>query len=485
MIKKLVFDLDGTLWDTRESYLYSYKKLCEYYNIVNPVSNDKILTYLGVKLDILIDELFPFISDKEYLAKLAVNYSIEYVLENQKCLSNNIYELFKKISSEYEIYIISNCPVNYLKTFFQISNVSEFVTGYFTIENGSKENHLKLITNNYEYKAIFVSDAASDYEEIVDHSKIFFCYAKYGYKPANHYDYSINSLDEIIDVLKKIHYKDTILKNDWYEIISSNDSNITLIRKKNIYYFGFINFTNTLDDSIVINDLKKKINNVALIGPIDGNTWYPYRISLDNLDFKLYPDCINDQYMLDLFLNNNFKVFQKYTSTLASINYEIWQRGRKVNLDKSYEIKVVRKEEYYLHLDELYEVAVDAFKKADYYEAISQEDFKNLYLPNIKAVNPDLILVYYRKKLVAFNFCYEDLKKRFYVCKTVAVMEKYRSIKLILKLIEQSYNVMASYGYSEVLYHFQNDRTKVLYSIFKNHIIKQKYYGLLRYQNDK
>ncbi|MDE7162058.1 MAG: hypothetical protein K2N65_04785, partial [Anaeroplasmataceae bacterium] len=322
-----------------------------------------------------------------------------------------------------------------------------------------------------------------DYLAIKDHKKIVFCYASYGYKVAEEYDYKINSLEEITQVLPKIFYKEKILENVPYEIFSVKDSNCTVMYKDMICYFGFLE-TSTLENDCRLIEKLKKISK-PLLGPMNGNTWYSYRISLNEFDFRLYPDCINDQTLLNLFLVAGFVVKDKYSSTLATINERIWERGKKIQLNSSYRIVQVHHEECYKYLDELYEVASLAFQNASYYEPISKEEFKTLYIKNIQLCQPDLVLIYYKESLVAFNFCYEDLEKRFYVCKTTAILPEHRSMKIILKLIDVSYQMMCSYGYKQVLYHFQNDQTKTLYPIFKDHILKQKFYGLLRYPYEK
>ena len=42
MLKNIVFDLDGTLWQTEKSYIYAYHKLCDFYNIKEKFSDEII-----------------------------------------------------------------------------------------------------------------------------------------------------------------------------------------------------------------------------------------------------------------------------------------------------------------------------------------------------------------------------------------------------------------------------------------------------------
>ena len=485
MIRKIVFDLDGTLWNTKESYMYAYEKLYSEYYPSQIINKEDVLPYMGIKLNILLNALFPNVENKREIAVKAVAYSIEYVLAHPKTCSEDIVGLFRSLSEKYKVYVISNCPRIYLETFYRVSGVKEFVSGDYTIEDGEKSGHLRKISEDYKEKTIFVADSQDDYDAISEHRKIYFVYAKYGYIKADTYDYFINSLDEILPITSEIDEKENILINSDYEIISSHDSSLTLIRKPDCYYFGFVNFQNDKDDRIVIDKMKKKTGDIHVLGPMNGSTWYSYRIALDSFDFRLYPDALNDERVLDLFLNSGFKIEHKYSSTLATINEKIWERGKKINLSDGYQIKIAKGAEAFRYLDEIYEIASDAFSSADYYEPITFDNFKNIYVKNIKECNPDLVLIYNKGEAAALSFSYADPEKRFYVSKTVAVKKKYRSIPILLKLIDESLKCMTDNGYDKVLYHFQNDRTKVLYAIANGHIIKRKYYGLLGYTNEK
>ncbi|MDE6656521.1 MAG: GNAT family N-acetyltransferase [Anaeroplasmataceae bacterium] len=479
MIKKLIFDLDGTLWKTEESYLYAYHKLQNQFHL-HPLTEEQILSVLGIELADVRNIIFGAYENADELTMLALKYSIEYIKNHPSLCSNQMEQLFKNLHETYELYILSGCPKGYLDTFLEISNLSKYIKKGYSIEDGRKSDLLNQLS--HQDKVVYVGDSPKDYEVILNHQKVFFCYAKYGYFQADTYDCSIESLDELPQILNHLQMKEQMLDNQPYEVISYRDSNLTLIHKENgLTYFGFLNIGKIEDFKEVLHQLKKKCN--VVYGPFNGNTWYSYRLSIDSFDFKLYPDCIGNEEILNAFLHSGFSIYRTYSSTLSLIHERVWNRCKKTKVSQRIQYQVIHGKECYNHLEELYSIASIAFQRADFYEPISFECFKNIYLKNIELVKPDILLIFEDDKPIAFNFCYEDLEKRFYVCKTTAILPEYQNKNILKLLIDKSYEMMVEKGYKEVLYHFQNDRTKVLDGIFKNGIIRQKKYGVLRYEN--
>ena len=485
MLENIIFDLDGTLWQTTNSYPYAYHKLCEHYGTPAMVSDDYILTCLGVKLDKFLPKLFPDVSFTE-LAFKAMGYSLEYVLANPEgCCFEGVRETLEKLSKKYNIYIVSNCLDDYVEAFMNISGTRDFIKGYYTIQSGEKKDNISRIVSASKGKTLLVGDSDDDYLAITDPYSVLFCFASYGYKECSGYAYKIDSVFDLLDTVERIEIKERQLQGKRYRVIACKDNQLTLIDNPNgSKYFGFIKHIDD-DFAIVVEELVSICKEGELIGPIDSNTFYSYRFAIDEFDWRLFPDCQNSEETLRIFEEKGFKVKQYYTSTLGSINEKIWDLAKKTKLPERFRVLEVNGEGAYKHLSEIYEIAVESFAEADFYEPISEADFIDIYVKNLAAVTPNLTMIYEGDTPVAFNFCYPDPENRFYVCKTIAIKKEYRNRRIIMTLIDVAYSAAKEQGFGEVLYHFQNDRTKSLYAIFKDCLVRQKRYALMELKNDK
>ena len=143
MLKNIIFDLDGTLWQTRDSYVAAYHRLCAYYQVPQIVSDQDIVACLGVKLDRFLPRLFPMVEDQRALAYRAMGFSIDYLMEHPAdCCYQGVGQLLEEISRQYDVYIVSNCMDAYVETFLQLAGAKQFVKAFYTIESGEKEDHI-------------------------------------------------------------------------------------------------------------------------------------------------------------------------------------------------------------------------------------------------------------------------------------------------------------------------------------------------------
>ena len=484
MLNAIVFDMDGTLWQTGASYIYAYHKLCDYFGTAHLLSDEAITRCLGQKLEQALAYLFPGREFTHEDGVQAVQFSAEYLYAHpDDCCFPGVQDLLRQLSRDYAVYIVSNCPRAYADAFLQISGTREDIRRVYTIEDGSKQENVAKIASQTDGKLLFVGDSTDDLDALTDPYTQYFCYARYGYKPCNRYDYAINALTELPGVIEKLNIKERQAGGAPYRVISRGDNQLTLIQKDDdTAYFGFVHYADREFDAVV-QELKASCTK-RLLGPINFNTYYPYRFAIDHFDWRLYPDC-GGQEALPVFLENGFKIHQEYGSALVGIDHAMRAKARRAKLSAEYRVEVLQRQAVYGKLEDIYAVAAESFSQAYLYEPISCRDFLDIYMQSLAGIAPDLVIIYRHDLPIAFCFCYEDPEKRFYVCKTIGMKKHERNSNVVLTLLDRSFGMMEARGYQEVLLHFRNLKTRDHLSLFKRTMIKQKKYALLELSHDQ
>ena len=203
----ILFDLDGTLWNT----------IIPTHKAANDIAKDNNIK--EITLDTIIDGMG---KDKIYNAK---NYYPEEDLKkalelldqsSQKCteylknkeaiIYENIEKTLQTLSKKHDLYIVSNSFDNdYINTFksYLDVNFKDFIAAGALNINKAEAIQLIIKRNNID-KAIYVGDTKLDYDSSKE-ANIPFIYAKYGFGNIDKYEYSINDIKDLISVIPSIY----------------------------------------------------------------------------------------------------------------------------------------------------------------------------------------------------------------------------------------------------------------------------------------
>lgn len=232
--------------------------------------------------------------------------------------------------------------------------------------------------------------------------------------------YSKNNTQNVKEVRKILEEKHPLCKYfKLYKFLIYQDRDvvgrfaITIYPNDNTAYIGFFECINNNDVAKYLFDVArefaKKNKYEKIIGPVDSSFWIKYRLKINMFDKKPYTgEPYNKDYYLKMFLDNNYKIIEHYTSSIyKSIDYD-YENNKYSNrydsfIKNGYKIESLNMNKFEENLKELYFLLTDLYSDFPIYKHLSEEDFVMTFSNYKSVMNPDMVkLAYYNNKMVGF-----------------------------------------------------------------------------------
>ena len=204
----ILFDLDGTLWEVKNSTFESANKIAKKHKL-KEISMETICAVFGLNKFEVAQLYFPYLELNQSLSLLD---EIEILnIKNLKEYGGNIYpnlkETLESLKKKYELFIVSNTSKSeYIEAFLTSAKLNNYFKDYIAAsELGiSKADAIKKIIDDYKLdKAVYVGDTQKDMEAS-DLAKIPFIQAKYGFGKNLNAKYYINTFKELPYIVEKL-----------------------------------------------------------------------------------------------------------------------------------------------------------------------------------------------------------------------------------------------------------------------------------------
>lgn len=211
-IKNIIFDLDGTLWDSREQVVQAWNNALKEIKSIT-LSKEELTSLMGKTNDEYKKILFPDVDNdtaNQYM-KMCEIEEVKYLTKNGANLFNNTIQTIKQLHKYYNLFIVSNCQDGYIESFLNHYKLNKY---FNDIEcNGktglNKTQNIELLIDRNKinnFNTCYVGDTKGDYES-ANNNNLLFIYAKYGFGKCQNMKYTINKIDELPYVLENINLK--------------------------------------------------------------------------------------------------------------------------------------------------------------------------------------------------------------------------------------------------------------------------------------
>lgn len=209
MKKGIIFDMDGTLWDSSTEVAFSWSKAIESSSITNrSLTKEDLMSVMGKPMDELMAALFPELTAEKQreLLNLCGEVENQYLKEYGAKLYPGVEKILADLSEDYFLAIVSNCQCGYIEAFLEHYGFGKYIGDIqcFGMNEVPKGENIRLVVErNGLEEAVYVGDIQGDYEAS-KMAGIGFIHAAYGFGEIAEDVPRIEHFGELPEVLKKI-----------------------------------------------------------------------------------------------------------------------------------------------------------------------------------------------------------------------------------------------------------------------------------------
>jgi phosphoglycolate phosphatase len=182
----IIFDLDGTLWDSTNNVAIAWQDAIEQVDYVDEVmTREKIRSITGLAYNVIFDTLFPYldIAKRTELMTICAKSELEILHSRGGELYPALDETLGYLAARYKLFIVSNCQSGYIEVFLKLSGMGYYFSGHqcYGTKGNPKAENIKDIVIDHQLKApVYVGDTVGDYNSATK-AGVPFIFANYGF----------------------------------------------------------------------------------------------------------------------------------------------------------------------------------------------------------------------------------------------------------------------------------------------------------------
>lgn len=209
----IIFDLDGTLWDSSEQVAGAWSVILSRRSetdkrVRSLVTGEDMRGYMGKTMEVIAALMLPDTDEKTRLEIMdeCGEYENEYLSGHGGKLYPDLERELDRLSKSFKLFIVSNCQSGYIETFLEYHKLGKYFAD-FECPGGTglakAENIRIIMERNSLDRAVYVGDTQGDLDAS-DSAGVPFIHAAYGFGTVNKEVPAVNSFSGIFEAVEKI-----------------------------------------------------------------------------------------------------------------------------------------------------------------------------------------------------------------------------------------------------------------------------------------
>jgi len=203
----IIFDLDGTLWDSTHNVVSAWQAAIEEVDYVTiEMTQEKVRSITGLAYNVIFDTLFPDLDiiQREEIKGLCAKHEIAFLKKNGGILYPGLNETLNYLQSKYKLFIVSNCQRGYIELFLEFNKLESYFVGHqcYGSKGNPKADNIRDVVNDFQLKSpVYIGDTIGDYNS-ASKASVPFIFADFGFGHVEEGQIaSISNLLELIEML--------------------------------------------------------------------------------------------------------------------------------------------------------------------------------------------------------------------------------------------------------------------------------------------
>lgn len=201
----ILFDLDGTLWDSVDGILKTWNQVIARHDWFRPaITRQEQESVMGMQMDEIAKKLFPGYPFSQQMAYMDECMELEnaYLRVHGGILYPDVEETLKALSGHYKLCIVSNCQKGYIEAFLEAHHLEPYFCDHLSFGDTGRskgENNREIIARNSFQHSVYVGDTQGDRKAALD-AGIPFVFAAYGFGMVTEYAAKVETFAELKEI---------------------------------------------------------------------------------------------------------------------------------------------------------------------------------------------------------------------------------------------------------------------------------------------